>query len=428
MIPQIIKNQSFQNIGYYFASNIVKTIIPFLILPIITHYLTPSEYGTWQVYLTLLGLTVPVTALGLNMIVGREYHLRNRQEHAKCVYQSIIMIAISNLIFLLSIFLYGYFNDELMSISVKYLYFLPFLCFFLNIQAINKIILRHEKRAKLFSVIDTAYSALFSFSSIALIYFVSISWQAILSANIITTTLFFIVSMSIVIKERKIIIAWDTIKAKSLLLLSLPLVPHAIGGQILNISDRLILERMTNTAQVGHYSIGASLGVAVLLFCTAFNNSWGPWMHKQLRDLTEKKKFKIIHYTYLYFIATFVITFIVGLVAQFYILFLISDEYHAAIPVAWWIAGGSAFYGMTLAINHYLIILGETKILPILTGTAAILNIILTIWLIKKNGTVGAAQSTLISYAVLFVIMLWQVQKNMPMPWIRALKEIKIAK
>ena len=234
MIKQIIKNQSFQNIGTYFVSNVIKTVIPFLILPIITHYLVPSEYGIWQVYLALLGLTAPVTAMGLNMIIGREYHIRNREDHAQCVYQSIIMIGICCLIFLLGIHLYGYTSDSFMNIPLKYLYLLPFLCFFLNIQAINKIILRHEKRAKLFTVIDITYSAFFSLGSLALIYYISISWQAILSANIITALLFFIIASLIILKEKKALIAWNTAQAKNLLLLSLPLVPHAIGGLILN--------------------------------------------------------------------------------------------------------------------------------------------------------------------------------------------------
>jgi len=428
MIKHIIKNQSFQNIGYYFASNILKTVIPFLILPIITYYLIPSEYGIWQVYLALLGLAAPVTAMGLNMIIGREYHIRDPKDHAECVYQSIIMIAISSLTLLLIIHLYSYYADVFMNIPVKYLYALPFLCLFLNIQAINKIILRHEKRAKLFTIIDVTYSALFSFGSLALIYYLSVSWESILSANIVTAIIFFLISSLIILKEKKIIKKWDFTKAKGLLILSLPLVPHAIGGLILNLSDRLILERMTDTAQVGIYSIGASLGIAVLLFCTAFNNSWGPWMHKQLNDITPVKKSQIIRYTYLYFIATFLVTFLIGFTAQAYITYLLADDYIGAVQIAWWIAGGSGFYGMTLAINHYLIVLGKTKTLPTLTGTAAILNILLTIWLINQNGTVGAAQATLISYAVLFIIMLWQVQKTMPMPWITTLKEIKLGR
>jgi O-antigen/teichoic acid export membrane protein len=210
---------------------------------------------------------------------------------------------------------------------------------------------------------------------------------------------------------------------KGLILMGWPLIAHTVGAIVMTLSDRLILEKMTTTEDVGIYSLGANLGAAVLIVCTAFNLKWGPWMHKQLNDITEAKKKKIVRYTYLYFLVVIFATFGVAGAGVIYIHYLIDPSYAQAADYVLWIAGGTGFFGMSLAINHYLIVKGKTTVLPLITGFAAILNIALTIWLITINGPIGAAQATFITYVFHFFAMWYMNNKHYPMPWLGAFKK-----
>ena len=148
-------------------------------------------------------------------------------------------------------------------------------------------------------------------------------------------------------------------------------------------------------------------------------------MHLQLKNPTDANRKTIVKYTYIYFAITIALIGLTGIVGTGYIFYFVDIKYHDSIEVLWWIAGGTGVYGMTLAINQYLVILGRTRSLPLMTGLAAILNIALSIYLIKTNGMVGAAQATLFSYIFYFLFLFWKVKKEHPMPWLSFLKNEK---
>ena len=65
---------------------------------------------------------------------------------------------------------------------------------------------------------------------------------------------------------------------------SLPLVPHAVAGWALEMSDRAILSRMVPLHDVGVYSLGYQLGAAMGLFTNAFNAAWVPFLFGALKE------------------------------------------------------------------------------------------------------------------------------------------------
>ncbi len=421
MIKSLIQKQFFKNTSYYLVANCIKAVIPFIILPFLTHYLIPEEYGRWSVFSAVLSFLIPLTAFGLNNMIGRNYHTLDRVKHSEMNFMStLIVFGISTLSFVLIVVL-SLFYDDILNIPIEYYYWIPFLCVLQNFIYFYKIILRHENRALLFSILEIVNSLGLRAGGLLLVIFVSATWQSLLLSQILISIILFILILFLSIKEKKIRIKWNKTEAKQYFLMGWPMMPHAMGGIILTLSDRIILGAMTNNIQVGIYSLAANLGVAVLMFCTAFNNSWGPYLHRQMKNVTEAVKIKIVKHTYLYCLGVIFLSIALGIFCNLYILYFVSDDYAKAIDVLWWIIAGSAVYGMSLSISHYLIILGKTGVLPLITMTAAIINIFLTIVLVKYNGFVGAGQATFIAYSIYFVLLFWQSHIRYPMPWMAAI-------
>ena len=65
----------------------------------------------------------------------------------------------------------------------------------------------------------------------------------------------------------------------------------------------------------------------------------------------------------------------------------------------------------------------KTKVIALITLVAVLTNLVLNYFLIKEFGTLGAAYSTLISYAVIAAITFIIANKTFPMPWL-AYREI----
>ncbi len=406
------------NIGLYFLANAFKALLPFFILPLLTRYIAPAEYGLWGIYSALLALAAPVTALGLTMIVGRSYQLKTKIEHASITYMAMVLTAAASVILFFVVSAIDIVADRIFSIPVSLLYILPFLCLFQNFDYLNKIILRHERRVKLYVALELSSALVFRIGGLLAILYVSANWSTLLYTQLISAALFFFIGLWLMVYQSHINPKWNPEEARDMMRMGLPLVPHALGGIIMVLCDRIILERMMGVEVVGVYTIAATIGGSILIFCTAFNNEWGPWMNRELKDGSHAKKLKIVKYTYLYFALVIFAAISISFVSYFYITYFLDKTYAGAFEIALWLTAGSAVFGMSYAITHYLIVLGRTRVLPLITGFSAILNIGLTVLLVHLNGQVGAAQATLLAYIVFFVALLWQSQKNYPMPWL----------
>jgi len=90
-IPQL---KALKDISTYFTANVIKAVLPFIALPILTMYLTPADYGIWSLYLALISLMMPLTACGLPMTIGRKFPQVDREEHAKMEYSALVFIAL----------------------------------------------------------------------------------------------------------------------------------------------------------------------------------------------------------------------------------------------------------------------------------------------------------------------------------------------
>jgi O-antigen/teichoic acid export membrane protein len=414
-IPQF---QAISHISTYFAGSIFKAVLPFLILPILTIYLSPSEYGTWNVNLAILSLAIPLTAMGMPMVLGRNYHQYDRERHAGMMGSGLILIAIVNLVFTAIIFLYGQFiGNEFMGIPVYFFYILPALCFLKNLQVIHRAILKHQHRVNLFTVIDITNSVFIRLSGLFIVMFFISTWQGLFYAQVITVIIFSVNAIYHLAKDNQVRFTPDLQELKSLAIMGWPLIFHAVGGIIMNFSDRLILQEMTGAEDVGLYSLGANIGIAVLMFCHAFNGKWSPWFYKKLKNPTEADKRKIVKYTYLYFLVTILLTFCVAIAGYIYINYFIDAAYAEAAPVMIWITIGAGLYGLSFAVTHYIIHLGHMRTLPIITASCAVINIVLTILMVDVYGMIGAAYATVIAYAIFFIVMWWVNNKRYPMPW-----------
>ena len=72
--------------------------------------------------------------------------------------------------------------------------------------------------------------------------------------------------------------------------LSLPIVPHIAGHQILTSSDRIMLNTFIGSNSVGIYGFAYNIGMLVNIIWQSINNAWVPWYFENIRQ----KKYKNI--------------------------------------------------------------------------------------------------------------------------------------
>ena len=96
------------NTAIYLFSNILNAAIPFFLLPILTRYLTPAEYGVVGMFQMVLAIFAAFTGLSVHGAANRKYFDRDEGLDLSAFIASCVQIVIfSTLIVLFGVFMFS---------------------------------------------------------------------------------------------------------------------------------------------------------------------------------------------------------------------------------------------------------------------------------------------------------------------------------
>ena len=198
---------------------------------------------------------------------------------------------------------------------------------------------------------------------------------------------------------------------------SLPLVPHALAGWALEMSDRAILTRLLPLRDVGVYSLGYQLGAAMGLLTTAFNAAWVPFLFGTLKQEGDKAHPKLARLVTYFAIVLCFIGLGWSLLVEHAIRLIAGPEFREAHRITPWVVGGYVFSGLYLIPTNLLFWRQQTRAIPLVTLAAGAANIGLNLWLVPRYGAIAAAWSTLAAYAILLVLTWRSAERLHPFPY-----------
>ncbi|HRP54744.1 oligosaccharide flippase family protein [Agriterribacter sp.] len=187
---------------------------------------------------------------------------------------------------------------------------------------------------------------------------------------------------------------------KFLFVFGLPLIFHALSGNILSYADRFFVEGYLNKSQLGIYTFAYSLGSSIFFFYGSVGTYFEPLVYKFSAD---KKKYHAILKFYLTFVlmcaSLFSIAILIG--TKYFAFHFISEDYLSGFTVLPIVLGAHLMMPFYHISNYELTVLNKTAFIAFSTIGSAILNILLNIFFIPKWGITGAAFSTLLTYIFL---------------------------
>jgi len=386
-------------------------------LPILTEYLSPDEYGVLSIFQLLISFSTAFVGMNMSANISKNFFKYNKQQTSLMIGNILMILSLTTLIYFVITLGVSFYYQEIFSVPSNWVVIIPILSFMFMINTINLTILRNQEKAILFGIYEIANTAVNMGVTILLLLMYHYGWYSQAVGITIAYTLFFIISLLHMRKNSFIILRYDRKEARKVMKLSIPLIPHVVGGIIISLSDRFFIERMVSLEMVGIYSVGYMFGMVVMLFTDAFIKSWSPWFYKMLPDADNTKKIKIVKYSYLYILATFFIAFGISIFAKFIIPYVVDVRYAGAEIYVFWIAIGYAVHGVYKIFFPYLVHISKTSFLGVSTVIAAVLNLIFNYFLIKKCGAIGAAYATVLSFIISASLVFWYQNKHFKMPW-----------
>ena len=399
----------------YLTTSSVNKLIPFLLLPIMTDYLLPEEYGLLSVYMLFITLFSAFIGMNLHLNISKNFFQVSKEKMAIIIGNIFILLFISFGIYFLAVLLLA--SESVFSIPFKWFLLIPVISFFMMINVINKTILRNEGKALLFGGFEISHSVINAGITLMLLIIYGLGWYAQIYGLFVSYFVFFIVGLVYIKQNNYVVLEYDKVVFRKLLKISLPLIPHVLGGVLLTMSDRIFIEKMIDLKTVGVYSVGYTFGMIVLLFSNSFIKAWNPWFYKKLASPSDSNKKLIVKYSYLYIFGILAIAIFVSIFGSYILPYFVAEAYYEAAPYIFWIAIGYAMFGIYQIFFPYLVHIEKTSFLAISTSIAAVINLILNYFCIKSFGAIGAAYATFLSYFVMFVLVSIYTQRHYKMPW-----------
>jgi len=195
----------------------------------------------------------------------------------------------------------------------------------------------------------------------------------------------------------------------------LPLVPSALLLWVTNFSDRFFLVKLTDTSEVGLYSVGVRVASAMVLLLTAFRMAW-PAFAYSIKDDDEARQTYAWVLTYLVLISTWIAT-ALTLLSPWIVDWLTTPKFASASRVVGPLAFAAVSFGGYIVLAIGIGRARRTQFNWVITGVAAAVNVVLNLTLIPPYGMMGAAIATAAAYTVMFVGMAWWSQRVFPVPY-----------
>jgi O-antigen/teichoic acid export membrane protein len=403
----------------YALANVINSAIPFLLLPVLTRVLEPTEYGLVAMFTTIITVFSAFTGLSLHGAVSVRY-FNTETDHPRFVGSCLAVLSCSTAIVLTVVWILSDFLSGLVGLPRAWLLLAVLGASFqalINIRLVMWQIKGVAIRYGFFQVFQTLFNLGFS---LWLVIFVGLGWEGrgwgVLSALLIFGAIAVFSLFASGLASRHI--SGEYVRAS--LKFGVPLIPHSVGGLMTAISDRFILVALIGLASAGSYVVGAQVGMAVALLADAFNKAFAPYLLRELQrlggraDLALARQCIVVFAGFLFLSCLFV--FCAPLVYKIFI----GLEYYESLVVAQLIGFGNAFLGMYYVVSGFIFYSEKTALLSKLTLICGVLNLGITYLMVLALGAVGAAIGYCVIQMVFFCGALRLCQSVCPIPWGKA--------
>lgn len=406
----------------YLISNLINALTPFILIPILTRYLSTSEYGKIAIFQTFISVFGAIAGLNLAGATARKYYDRH-DKHTLGLYISsaLQILAVSATSFFCLIFLVKDTISDWANIEVHWVLWAIVVAFSNSIIAIRLAQWQVREKAYQYAIFQLSSSSLNLATSLVFVILLDYAGDGRIMSQIFTFTVFSIASLYFLKRENLLAqFTWSTQNNRELLLFGVPLVPHVLGTYLLIASDRLIISKVVGLGAVGVYAVAFQVSLGLYIIFDAFNKAISPWLFKKLKDDDSIQKKKIIKYTYFGMIIIVIVTVILASISKHMIHFLAGERYSKAGDILFWLFIGQGFSGLYLMVTNYIFFSKKTGYLSLVTVTTFLLHILFLLILTKQYGIIGTAISFCISMAVKFILTWIAAQKCHPMPWFQS--------
>jgi O-antigen/teichoic acid export membrane protein len=392
----------------YGLGSLLPQIIGFLLIPLYTQYLTPTEMGIVEICLTVQGLLPIMMRLGLQGAIARFYFDYDEGQNLRDLVTTITITTIvaSALLMVVTLFAAPFFLRRflpevpfgLMALSI-------ISCFFQGAPELQRRLLQAREQSAYSAKLNISFGLLAIVLNLSLVIIFKMGAAGILWANLIVPVVMCVVAFVNQRDDLRGRFRFEQLKPA--LQYGLPLLPHHVAAWAHQFVGRWVLGSVATVAMVGHLSLAGKIASPIFVVTGAFANAYSPVYFSWRARLSNNEALaQAKHIARMVLILGVIAVIGAATFGGFVVRHLIQKSYAEAAPLVGVMA--AAFFAhlvyTALAVEIFYT-KSLVKWISVIFVSSSLINFILIFFLVSKYGAVAAAYAQMAGSVVSIILV-----------------------
>jgi len=391
----------------YGLGNVLSRAVAFLMLPLYTHYLTPTDYGMLELLETTTGLIGIVAGLGISASVSRFYYEREtepeRQRLISTVFLTIGFGTSGLLVFAhlaAPLLAWLVLNDR----AYAWYFQLAFINLLLGVFVdVGLSYLRMLYKSVLFITLSTLTLVVGVTLNVIFISQLHYGVLSILYTSFIVRIMVGVPLTASILKRNGV--RYSLSDARALLRYSLPILPATLGNALLNYSDRYFIKSFVSLADAGVYGLANKVGSILHTLITGpFISTFQP---RRFQLAHERADVKQVLQTVFdsFFLVLLSLSLIVAIYSRDVMMMMTAPAFHAAADLIPVLLLANLLFAMKYHVDFGIFQSGKTQYYMWANVMTAAVQLTAAFFLIRAFGMWGAAYAIVLSTTVNVILL-----------------------
>ncbi|HLP56501.1 MAG TPA: oligosaccharide flippase family protein [Fluviicola sp.] len=394
----------------YILLGFLPTGVNFVMVNLLTSYLTKAEYGLLSISALFQGLVAIFMNIGLDAAFARYYFNVYKKRKLLHAYYSTVLLSVLGISFLLFTLLL-FVGDPFLQLLFKnnryhfsdYGLVTFVLALFTIIHTVILTYYRNEENLKMYSIISIV-TLIFSVSGILIgVVWLNKGAYGNICGRSVAFSGIVLLYLGWYFRNRKLVIRWSYLK--EMLNYGIPFIPYFVILFLGSSLDQWMIERRFSLAQLGEYNFGLLLASLVSVFTYAVFNAISPKLYKLMAENDPVYDNEIRNLNRIFhFVVVFAITAELAIISPFTVLFIKNTAYHAMLDyipllILVWLPH---LYYMLYVVP--LMFHNKTRYLPLIMLISLSVGLASNLILIPLWGVIGVCVSAIIIKMTSFAV------------------------
>lgn len=402
----------------YIGGEIVNKAIPFFLLPFLTAFLSPNDFGIVATYQAVLQVLLVIISLSMHASISVLFFKLDNPTFKKILASVFLISTLVAAFVSLFVYIFRYEAIQFLGVDNVWVLLLPIIVLFQAFCQFHLVLYQVRKMQTQYIIFQISNTVLNVSLSVFLIAYWNVGLEGRLAGIAIAAICFGLWAFFNLKRNNFFDFSLSQENFSVPLRFSVPLVPHSLSSWIKTSIDRILLMSFFGGAIVGEYSVMYQLASILSVVFMAANKALIPYLFSYMKQNINDWNSVVLWCKRIAGVIT--LTGISFLISVPYIFeAVVKGDYVFSSSVISLLIVGFMLQGFYLLQVNFLMYNEKTRIVAKVAVINSILHLAIAIPMVFCFGAFGAALTNVLSWGCLLVLTFFYGSKDNAYPWCR---------